>query len=99
MIKLQITLFHNEGRYKPLSTLIEIPNFTEYLNNKKEYQLKAVTNIAAKKYLTIQELKQQGFTKLKAREYTTEQLTRDAQKNKMKKMYEAFKKKQQQENS
>ena len=96
---MQITLFDKENKYKPISTLIEVDSIEEYNNNKIKYQKKAVQKIAAKRYLTITELKKQGYTQLKARAYTTEQLERDAKKNQLKRMYEAFKKRKQQENS
>lgn len=99
MLKMQITLFDTENKYRPISTLIEVKNIEDYNNNKKEYQKRAVQKIAAKRYLSIAELKKQGYTQLKARAYTTEQLTRDAKKNELKRMYQAFKKRKQQENS
>lgn len=99
MIKMQITLFDRENKYKPISTLIEVNSVEDYNNNKKEYQKKAVQKIAAKRYLSIAELKNQGYTQLKAREYTTERLDKDAKKNELKRMYEAFKKRKQQENN
>ena len=95
MIKMQITLFDRENKYKPISTLIEVDSIEEYNNNKKVYQQKAVQKIAAKRYLSIAELKNQGYTNLKAREYTTERIERDKKKNELKRMYEAFKQRQQ----
>ena len=99
MIKMQVTLFDKENKYRPISTLIDVESVDDYNTNKKEYLQKAITKIAAKRYLSITELKKQGFTQVKAREYTIERLERDAKKNELKRMYEAFKKRKQQENS
>lgn len=95
MIKMQVTLFDRENKYRPISTLIEVESIEEYNNNKKEYHQKAVQKIAAKRYLSIVELKNQGYTSLKAREYTAERLERDKKKNELKRLYQAFKQRQQ----
>lgn len=95
MIKMQVTLFDKENKYKPISTLIEVKSIEEYNNNRQEYNKKAVQKIAAKRYLSISELKKQGYTRLKAREYTAERLERDKKKNELKRLYQAFKQRQQ----
>ena len=97
MIKMQVTLFDKESKYKPISTLIEVESIEEYNNNKKEYQQKAVRKIAAKRYLSISELKKQGYTTLKVREYTAERIERDKKKNELKRLYQAFKQRQQEQ--
>lgn len=95
MIKMQVTLFDKDNKYKPLSTLIEVESLDAFQKNKKEYLKKAIINISAKRYLTISELKKQGFTSLKVREYTPERIARDKKKNELKKLYQAFKRRQQ----
>ena len=97
MLKMQITLFDKTGKYKPISTVIEVQDAQDYKARKKEYNLKAVKKMAARRYLTIKELQKQGYTQLKAREYTTEQLEKDRKKNELKRMYKAFKERQQKE--
>lgn len=97
MVKMQITLFDRENKYKPISTLIEVNSIEEYNNNKQEYHKKAVQKIAAKRYLSISELKKQGFTQLKAREYTAERIAHDRKKNELKRLYQAFKQRQQEQ--
>lgn len=97
MIKMQVTLFDKENKYKPISTLIEVASIEEYNNNRQEYNKKAVQKIAAKRYLSISELKRQGYTSLKTREYTTERLERDKKKNELKRLYQAFKQRQQEQ--
>ena len=96
MIKIQITLFDKENKYKPISTLIDVESLEEYNNNQNEYIKKAVVKIAAKRYLSISELKKEGYTRLKWREYTPERIERDKKKNELKRMYEVFKQRQQQ---
>lgn len=91
MIKMQVTLFDRENKYKPISTLIEVESIEEYNNNKKEYQQKAVQKIAVKRYLTVAQLMSQGYTLLKARPYTAEQLEHDKKKNELKRLYSQFK--------
>lgn len=95
MLQMQITLFDKENKYRPISTLIEVENIEEYNQNKQEYNKKAVQKIAAKKYLSIAELKQQGYTLLKAREYTAERIERDKRKSELKRLYQKFKQRQQ----
>lgn len=97
MIKMQVTLFDKENKYKPISTLIEVASIEEYNNNRQEYNKRAVQKIAAKRYLSISELKRQGYTSLKTREYTTERLERDKKKNELKRLYQAFKQRQQEQ--
>lgn len=97
MIKMQVTLFDKENKYKPISTLIEVASIEEYNNNRQEYNKKAVQKIAAKRYLSVSELKRQGYTSLKTREYTPERLERDKKKNELKRLYQAFKQRQQEQ--
>jgi hypothetical protein len=94
---MQVTLFDKENKYKPISTLIEVASIEEYNNNRQEYNKRAVQKIAAKRYLSISELKRQGYTSLKTREYTTERLERDKKKNELKRLYQAFKQRQQEQ--
>ena len=97
MIKMQVTLFDKENKYKPISTLIEVASIEEYNNHRQEYNKKAVQKIAAKRYLSISELKKQGYTSIKTREYTAERLERDKKKNELKRLYQAFKQRQQEQ--
>jgi hypothetical protein len=95
MVKMQITLFDKENKYRPISTLIEVSSIEEYNNNKQEYNKKAIQKIAAKRYLSISELKKQGYTSFKVREYTAERIEQDKKKNELKRLYQAFKQRQQ----
>lgn len=71
-MKLQITLFHNQNKYRPVATVIEIPNIEDFNNNKSEYVKKAISKIATKRYKTPTELYNEGYTKYKYRPYKDE---------------------------
>lgn len=73
-MKLQVTVFHNEGKYKPMSTLLEVDSMQEYENNKAEMQKRALLNIGHYRHLTPQEIIKNGYTKIKVREYNLEKI-------------------------
>lgn len=73
-MKLQVTFFHNEGKYKPMSTILEIENMQEYNNNKAEIQKKALLTIGHYRHQTPQEIIKNGYTKVKIREYDIEKI-------------------------
>lgn len=87
MKQVQITLINPEGKYKPISTIIEVPTLKEFNENKKTYQQKAIEKICAKRYWGTAELKKYGFTKVKCREYDKEKIARENAER-----YEAIKK-------
>ena len=68
-MKLQVTFFHNEGKYKPVSTVIEVESIEQYEQHKAQEQKRALINIAHYRYTTPQDLIKQGYTKVKVREY------------------------------
>lgn len=73
-MKIQVTLFHNEGKYRPMSTLIEVESMQEYEQHKAEQQKRALMNIAHQRHTTPNDLIKQGFTKVKVREYNIEKI-------------------------
>ena len=73
-MKLQVTFFHNEGKYKPISTILEIENMQEYNDNKAEIQKKALLTIGHYRHQTPQEIIKNGYTKVKVREYDIEKI-------------------------
>ena len=77
MIKLQITLFCESGKYKPISTIVNIESMEYYKENKKQVQQKAIENICHKHYTSWSNLKNNGFTKVKVREYDLEKIERE----------------------
>ena len=74
MIKLQITFFQKENKYKPISTILEIDSLKYYENHKAEIQKRALMNIAHNRKTTPNVLIQQGYTKIKTREYNIEEI-------------------------
>ncbi len=74
MIKLQVTFFQKENKYKPISTIVEIDSLEYYENNKAEVQKRALLNIAHNRRTTPNNLIQQGYTKIKTREYNIEEI-------------------------
>ena len=77
MIKLQVTLFCESGKYKPISTIVNIESMEYYEENKKQVQQKAIENICHKHYTSWNNLKKDGFTKVKVREYDIEKIEKD----------------------
>ena len=68
-MKLQITLFDKNKKFKPLSTLVDIPNIEYVEGHKKQLINKAYQQIASKKYMLSTELHNDGYTIVKMREY------------------------------
>ena len=66
MEKLQITFFHNEGKYRPIARIVEVENLQDYTDNKAKYQTKAILSICHTMHITPQEFKKNGYTKIKA---------------------------------
>lgn len=77
MIKLQVTLFCENGKYKPISTIVNIESMEYYKENKKQVQQKAIENICHKHYTSWNNLKKDGFTKVKVREYDIEKIEKE----------------------
>lgn len=67
---IQITLFDVNGRYKPISTLIEVESVEYYKQHSKECKEKAFQKICNQRLLTGKELIKLGYTKVKVRNYT-----------------------------
>lgn len=68
-MKIQITMFHNENKYRPIATTIEVPNMEDFKANQIVYVRKAITKIAQQRYQTPNELAEKGYTKYKYRKY------------------------------
>ena len=81
-ITLQITLFDSNNRYKPISTLIEVPSVAYYKEHKEEVKMKALQKICNQRYITGKELARLGYNTIKVRNYT---LWQEINKNKFKK--------------
>lgn len=69
-ITIQFTLFDVNGKYKPISTLIEVESIDWYRKHEKECRLKAIQKICTKRNWTGKELLGFGYKKIKVRNYT-----------------------------
>lgn len=69
LITLQITLFDKEGKYKAVSTLIQVKSIKYYKEHKQEVHNQAITKICQKRSWTAQDLLKYGYTVLKVRNY------------------------------
>ena len=74
MMKIQITFFQKDNKYKPVSTLLEVESMEYYEQHKAETQKRALLNIAHQRKTTPKELIDQGYTKIKVREYDIEKI-------------------------
>ena len=67
---LQVTLFDDTKRYKPISTLIKVESVEEYKRNSTEYKRQAIQKICNQKYMTGKELIALGYKTIKVRNWT-----------------------------
>lgn len=73
MVTLQYTLFDKQGRYKPVSTLINVESVQYYNDHKREVKQKALTKICIKRRWTKDDLLRFGYTTSKIRVYPKEE--------------------------
>lgn len=90
IMKLQVTLFASNGKYRPISTLIDIESMEEYQKNKSKYQEKAILNICHNRRTTWEDLKKQTYTKIKVREYNREKTPKQVKRELLKRLYENY---------
>lgn len=67
-MQFQITLTSNKG-YRPISTIIEAKDAADFLQNIREYRLRAVTRMLAQRHWTDADRVKYGYTTLKQRVY------------------------------
>mgnify|MGYP007022143732 CR=1 FL=1 len=68
-MKAQVTLFDKSGKYRPVSTLVEIPN-SEYLKeNKEQVKNKGIRAIMIKRGWSKRELIEYNYLTCKMRIY------------------------------
>lgn len=94
MIKLQVTLFSASGKYKPISTIVEVESLEYYVNNKRAVQKRAVANICHNRRMTIESLKEAGYTLIKAREYDRDKIEQDKRAKAVERAYNKRKEQQ-----
>ena len=80
-IIIQVTLFDVNGKYKPISTLIEVENIDYYKEHSKEVKTKAIQKICNQRLLSGKELVKLGYTKIKVRNYTLWKQIQEGKKN------------------
>lgn len=81
-MKMQITLYCENGKYRPISSLVEVESLEDYKNNKIKYCSKGIQKICCQRYSSYAELKALGYTGLKVREYDIEKINAEKEKRK-----------------
>ena len=74
-MQLQVTLIDKTNKYKPLSTLVDIPNIKEYNENKTKYLKSAIQKICCKMRISVNTFKQDYD--IKVRIYDKEKIERE----------------------
>ena len=69
MIKLQVTLFDTNNKYKPISTTVNVESIEYYKANASKVKQKAIEKICAKRYTTPKLLAKDGYNQIKVRVY------------------------------
>ena len=69
MIKLQVTLFDTNNKYKPISTTVNVESVEYYKQHTKETRQKAIEKICSKRYTTPKQLAKDGYNQIKVRVY------------------------------
>lgn len=87
MVTMQFTLFSTTGKYKPMSTLMQVESLQHYQENKRQYLRRAVAKIGAERKMPGWCIKEYGYTQMKARVYDKDKIEQDK-----KARYEAIKK-------
>lgn len=80
-ITLQFTLFDVTGKYKPISTLVKVKSLSWFKEHSEEIKIKAIQQICNQRRLSGKELAKLGYRKLKVRNYTLYQKTKNRRNN------------------
>ena len=72
-MKIQMTLYCENGTHKPMSTLVEVESLEEFKNNLDKYKHKAISKISAQRYMSGGAILKNGYTKMKWRIYNPEE--------------------------
>ena len=75
MIRLQVTLFDTNNKYKPISTIVEVESVEYYKEHTQQTRQKAVEKICAKRYTTPKQLAKNGYNQIKVRVYQEQSKT------------------------
>jgi hypothetical protein len=68
-MKIQVTLFCNNGKYKPISTLVDAENLQDFEQHLEENKKKALKQISDKRYKDGKDIYNSGYTIMKYRPY------------------------------
>ena len=69
MIRLQVTLFDANNKYKPISTTVEVESVDYYKQHQQQTRQRAIEKICAKRYTTPKQLAKDGYNQIKVRVY------------------------------
>lgn len=69
MIRLQVTLFDTNNKYKPISTIVNVESVEYYKQHQQQTRQKAIEKICAKRYTTPKQLAKDGYNQIKVRVY------------------------------
>ena len=67
-MKIQVTLFTKNGKYKPMSTVFTVADGFDIEQRKQELMQRGLREIAIKRGLTTEKLRNYGFNYAKVRE-------------------------------
>lgn len=76
-MQLQVTVFHKENKFKPISTLVEIPMTEVVKKNYQPYKVKAVEKICLKRNWTYNDMMKLGYNKISCRIYDKQKIEED----------------------
>ena len=85
MIQIQITLHAENGKYKPISTLVNVESVADFNKNQVEYIRKAKIRMCVQRYWDGKDLQKYTYTKLSARVYDKEKIAKERADNYWKK--------------
>ena len=77
MIQIQLTLYSESGKYRPMSTIVEVESIAYYNAHKQEILNRAIQRISVQRKMDIWAMKKYGYTKLKARVYDREKIEQE----------------------
>lgn len=67
MVKIQVTYFDPNGKYKPVASIIEVPSTYSFCKNKEYWVSRARQLIRNKRYWTEEDMQKFGYTEYKAK--------------------------------
>lgn len=77
MVQIQLTLYSNTGKYKPMSTIVEVESVAYYNTHKQEVQQRAIQRISVQRKMDVWAMKKYGYNQIKARVYDKEKIDRE----------------------